>query len=72
MRKAELLAQRTHLGWILSGRARGKISNETLSFVCVENNLGLEKQLRRFWEAEEKVVETLAWTKEQKAAENFL
>ena len=70
MAKDSLLAQRTHVGWILSGRTEGMKGTSTFSCVATVDN-DLDKKLQLFWETEEKVAEVSAWTPEQQAAENF-
>lgn len=70
MRKSTMLAQETHLGWMLSGRAHGAASSSRVRcFASITGNL--DHLLQRFWETEEKIVSVPAWTKEQQEAEEF-
>ena len=56
--KDVVLAQKTHLGWILSGKAANNRGQEVTSSFCVTNSdeEPLETALKRFWETEEKIV----------------
>ena len=68
MIKSTLLAQRTHLGWILSGRVGRDAGVVKSCAVKVDN---LEKMIKKFFESEEKIVEVPPWTEEHTAAENY-
>lgn len=66
--KSQLLAQQSHLGWLLSG----KVSSSAPIIGCysvVQNKLDI--QLQKFWETEEKLIIHPSWTPEQQAAEKF-
>lgn len=69
MIKGQLLAQNTHLGWILSGRA-GE-AKSSLSCCTAITTDELDQRMKSFWEQEEKIVAVPAWTDEQIAADNF-
>lgn len=69
MIKSILLAQKTHLGWILSGCTIAKQPRQLSCYTVTIDQL--DTNLRRFWETEERIVDHPAWTTEQIAADDF-
>lgn len=67
-----LLAQKTHLGYILSGVLEQKSTNMPWCMVAVSHEEDeLTNVLQRFWETEEKIVEIPQWTTEEAACEKI-
>lgn len=65
-----LLAQETHLGWILSGRVDDNQSPTMVRHSCFSTTL--EFQMRKFWEIEEKAtINKKQWSAEEKECEKF-
>lgn len=65
-----LLAQKTHLGWILSGPYK-VTKSPPLSCVVSVNCANEESYLKKFWETEEKVTEHPDMSAEETACELF-
>lgn len=73
VRKGSLLAQKTHLGWILSG-ALNQRSNKSHGICLVstsEENASLINVLQQFWETEEKINPVSNWSAEENECEQF-
>lgn len=68
--KNALLAQNTHLGWILSGAIHGNYSaKNTCMIVTSDADTRLCDALQKFWETEEKCVPINSWSAEETACE---
>lgn len=64
------IAQRTSLGWIISGSVNSKHASVT-NAISLHVNTELETTLKRFWEIES-VIEPVKWTSEEKiCSEHF-
>lgn len=69
VRKGSLLAQKTHLGWILSGALRDDAVKERACFFAVSN---MEEEwnntMKQFWKTEEKVTPISKWSADEYAS----
>lgn len=78
VKKGCLSAQKTHLGWILSGKLNGQIAEELQSFSSVEEGTepivfwsAADLFLKKFWETEEKFKEKNSFLMEEQKTEDF-
>lgn len=72
MRKGSLLAQRTQLGWILSGSSYSR-QDKTIHphcYTAVCSNDELNEALTKFW-TKEKVIPTVSWSAEEEVCVKF-
>lgn len=72
VRKGPLLAQRTHLGWILSGCPQTPTTIATPHcYTAICSNEELNETLSKFWMTEEKVMPISPWSAEENMCETF-
>lgn len=70
------VAQKTDLGWILSGTTinnqhQTNISNDRRSLISLHNAIDLDQQLKRFWELEEVDGTSRLLTKDERMCEQY-
>lgn len=69
------IAQKTKLGWVLSGQTSGESSNDVLVPARVSVNAifrtTLDDQLKRFWEIEEVATERVTTADEQQCEDHY-